>query len=137
MTDADEPARSFKTSWFAKAARKAHIDDEELCSAIAEVRKGQADDLGGGVFKKRMDKNRHRSIIVAKGRRYWVYAYLFAKKDRANIEDDELRAFRKLAGLYAAKTDVEIEKELQTNELVEICNDREAKIQERCLRGDP
>ncbi len=121
MADANRAARTFKTAWFAKAARKALIDDEELCEAIAEVRKGQADDLGGGVFKKRLDKNRHRSIIVAKGRRYWVYAYLFAKKDRANIEGDELKAFRKLADLYAAKTDVEIGKELETKELVEIC----------------
>jgi hypothetical protein len=85
------------------------------------VIKIQADDLGGGVFKKRLDKNRRRSIIVAKGRRYWVFAYLFAKKDRANIEDDELRAFRKLADLYATKTDVEIGKELEAKELVEIC----------------
>jgi len=121
MADANRIARTFKTAWFAKAARKALIDDEELCEAIAEVRKGQADDLGGGVFKKRLDRNRHRSIIVAKGRRYWVYAYLFAKKDRANIEGDELKAFRKLADLYAAKTDVEIGKELETKELVEIC----------------
>jgi hypothetical protein len=118
--------RAFKTAWFAKAARKALIDDEELCQAIAEVRLGQADDLGGGVFKKRLDRNRRRSIIVAKGRRYWVYAYLFAKKDRAIIDEDELRAFRKLADLYSGKTDVEIEKELKTKELVEICNGRDA-----------
>jgi len=121
VSKARKVERTFKTAWFAKAARKALIDDEELCEAIAEVRMGQADDLGGGVFKKRLDKNRHRSIIVAKGRRYWVYAYLFAKKDRANIEGDELKAFRKLADLYAAKTDVEIGKELETKELVEIC----------------
>lgn len=118
--------RAFKTAWFTKAARKSLIRDEELCEAITEVRLGQADDLGGGVFKKRLDKNRHRSIIVAKGRRYWVYAYLFAKKDRANIDEDELMAFRKLADLYAAKTDVEIEKELKAKELVEICNGRDA-----------
>ena len=121
MAGANRTVRAFKTAWFAKAARKALIDDDELCEAIAEVRKGQADDLGGGVFKKRLDRNRHRSIIVAKGRRYWVYAYLFAKKDRANIEGDELKAFRKLADLYAAKTDVEIGRELETKELVEIC----------------
>jgi hypothetical protein len=121
MTDTEEPARAFKTAWFTKAARKALINDEELCEAIEEVRLGQADDLGGGVFKKRLDKNRSRSIVLAKGRRYWVYAYLFAKKDRANIDDDELRAFRKLADLYSGKTDVEIEKELKAKELVEIC----------------
>jgi hypothetical protein len=55
--------------------------------------KGQADDLGGGVFKKRLNKNLHRIIILAKGGRFWIYAYLFAKKDRANIEDDELDDF--------------------------------------------
>ncbi len=55
--------------------------------------KGKADDLGGGVFKKRLDRNRHRSIILAKGRHYWVYAYLFAKKDRSNIDESELARF--------------------------------------------
>lgn len=126
MADARETLRTFKTAWFAKAARKALIKDEELCAAILDVRLGQADDLGGGVFKKRLDKNRRRSIVVAKGRRYWVYAYLFAKKDRANIDEDELRAFRKLADLYGGKTDVEIAKELKAKELVEICNDRDS-----------
>ncbi len=37
MTDAERTARTFKTAWFAKAARKALIDDTELCQAIAEV----------------------------------------------------------------------------------------------------
>jgi hypothetical protein len=126
MIDAEEPVRAFKTAWFTKAARKSLINDKELCEAIAQVRLGQADDLGGGVFKKRLDKNRHRSIILAKGRRYWVYAYLFAKQGRANIDEDELMAFRKLADLYSGKTDVEIERELKAKELVEICNDRDA-----------
>lgn len=124
MTEAKEIARVFKTAWFAKAARKALIKDSELCAAVAAVMAGQADDLGGGVFKKRLDKNRSRSIILAKGRRYWVYAFLFAKKDRANIDDDELKAFRKLADLYAEKTDVEIDKELQAKVIVEICHDQ-------------
>jgi hypothetical protein len=121
MIDRQEHSRAFKTAWFAKAARKALIKDEELCEAISEVMNGQVDDLGGGVFKKRLNKNKHRSIIVAKGRRLWVYAYLFAKSDRANIEDDELKAFRKLADLYAAKTDQEIAMELNAGALVEIC----------------
>ena len=121
----DQP-RTFKTTWFTKAANKARIKDAELCEAISEVMKGQGDDLGGGVFKKRLNKNMHRSIILAKGRRYWVYAYLFAKKDRANIDESELMAFRKLADLYARKTDVEIAKELEAKELVEICHDSQA-----------
>jgi len=125
MIKADDTMRVFKTRWFAKTAKKARIDDDELCGAIAEVMKGQADDLGGGVFKKRLNKNMHRSIVLARGRTYWVYAYLFAKKDRDNIDDDELTGFRDLADLYAAKTDVEIALELAAKELVEICHDDE------------
>lgn len=120
--------RVFKTAWFSKAVKKAHIKDDELCQSIQQVMKGQADDLGGGVFKKRLNKNMHRSIVLAKGRKYWVYAYLFAKKDRANIEDDELAAFRELADLYAKKTKAEIEKELKTEELLEICHEDKVKV---------
>ncbi len=115
--------RAFKTAWFAKAARKALVKDDELCKALREAMKGRADDLGGGVFKKRLSENRHRSIILAKGRRYWVYVYLFAKKDRSNIDKAELNGFRRLAELYDRKTDDEIDLELTANELVEICND--------------
>jgi hypothetical protein len=113
--------RVFTSAWFAKAARKAKIADTELCKAIAQAIAGQADDLGGGVFKKRLAGNRYRSIILARGREYWVYAYLFAKQDRANIDQGELKAFRRLAALYGAKTDADIEAELAAGELMEIC----------------
>jgi hypothetical protein len=120
--------RVFKTAWFAKAARKSRITDVELCTAIRQVMLGQADDLGGGVYKKRLGKNLYRSIIVAKGGRYWVYAYLFAKKDRANIEDKDLANLRAYAALFARKTDADIGMELQLEELLEICHDEEAEV---------
>lgn len=115
--------RVFKTARFNKDAKKARIRDEELCEAIRQVMAGQADDLGGGVFKKRLNDNMHRSIVLAKGGRHWVYEYLFAKKDRANIESDELAAFRTLAKAYAGLTDVQIAELLRGKDLVEICHD--------------
>ena len=84
---------------------------------------GKVDDLGGGVFKKRLNDNMHRSIILAKGGHYWVYEYLFAKKDRENIADDELAGFRALAKAYAGLTERQIEKLLQDKDLMEICHD--------------
>ena len=33
---------------------------------------GQADHLNGVVFKK-LDKNMHRSMVLAKGGLYWIY----------------------------------------------------------------
>lgn len=84
---------------------------------------GQADDLGGGVYKKRLNENLHRSIIVAKAGRHWIFAYLYAKKDRENIASDELVAFKKLAKDYSSATDTYIADQLQGNDLVEICHD--------------
>ncbi len=113
--------RVFKSSWFAKAAKKAKITDAELCKAIAEVMVGQADDLGGGVFKKRLAGNRHRSIILARGARWWIYEYLFAKQDRANIDDHELKAFRALAKAYADVTDAQADALTEGRDWIEIC----------------
>jgi hypothetical protein len=121
LTPATKAPRTFKTEWFAKAAKKAGIRDDELCKAIKQVVIGQADDLGGGVFKKRLNKNMHRGIILGKGGKYWVYAYLYAKKDRQNIDEPELKAFRELADLYAKKSGSDVEKELKSKALVEIC----------------
>ena len=115
--------RVFRTAWFSKAARKARITDAELCAAIRQVMLGQADDLGGGVFKKRLGRNLYRSIIVAKGGRFWVYEYLYAKKDRSNIEDSELAKFRKLAKVYETLTDYQVDWLMQENSWMEICND--------------
>lgn len=117
------PDRAFKTAWFAKEARKAKITDGELCRAIKQVMIGQADDLGGGVYKKRLNDNMHRSIIVAKACHHWIYAYLYAKKDRENIASDELVAFKKLAKDYIAASETNIAAQLKENHLVEICHD--------------
>ena len=115
--------RVFKSAWFSKAAKKAHIDDDELCAVVKQAMLGQADDLGGGVFKKRLNDNMHRSIILAKASKWWVFEYLFAKNDRDNIEDDELVQFRALAKNYALLNDMQIERLIYGNHSKEICHD--------------
>ena len=121
--------RAFKTARFSKDAKKAKMKDAELCLAIQQVLLGQVDDLGGGVFKKRLNNNLHRSIILAKGGKYWIYEYLFAKKDRANIENDELLAFRLLANSYAGLTELQVSQLLVNGDFVEICHDDKTEIQ--------
>jgi len=121
MSESIAPARAFKSAWFSKAARKAKITDKALCKAIAQVIAGQADDLGGGVFKKRLNDNNYRSIVLAKGREIWVYEFLFAKKDRDNIDDAELKAFRKLAKGYSALTSEQIDTLVADKDWIEIC----------------
>ena len=114
--------RVFKTKGFAAAAKKADIPDTELCEAMQEVAKGQGVDLGGGVWKKRLNENHHRSIILAKGGDYWVYQFLFAKSDLDNIGKKELAAFKKLAKAYEALSNEQIKLLLKQKEFVEICN---------------
>jgi hypothetical protein len=108
---------------------KSRIKDIELCLAIQQVLLGQVDDLGGGVFKKRLNNNQHRSIILAKGGKYWIFAYLFAKKDRANIESDELLALRLLANSYAGLTEQQIDQLLINGDFLEICHDEKTEVQ--------
>jgi hypothetical protein len=120
-----DSSRIFKTAWFNKAAKKAHISDDELCLAMRQVIQGQVDDLGGGVFKKRLSDNNYRSIILTKSGKFWIYTYLFAKKDRGNIDVAELAEFKKLAKLYSRQPDSIIDTEIKNGDLLEICNVKE------------
>ena len=121
--------RIFKTARFLKDAKKAKIEDQVLCAAVQQVMLGQADDLGGGVFKKRLNDNQHRSIILAKGAKHWIFEFLYAKKDRDNITGDELLAFRLLAKSYAGLTEPKLKQLLAANDLQEICHDSKNQVQ--------
>jgi hypothetical protein len=121
--DAERYERVFKTAWFSKAAKKAYIPDAELCSAIRQVMLGQADDLGGGVYKKRLGKNLYRSIVLAKGGQFWVYEFLFAKQDLSDIPHEKLLELRQLAKTYAMLTSREIDQLITKEKFVEICHD--------------
>ena len=79
-------------------------------------------------LEKRLDNNLRRSIILAKGGKYWVFEYLFAKKDRANIENDELLAFRLLANSYAGLTQLQVNQLILNGDFVEICHDDQKEI---------
>jgi hypothetical protein len=60
---------------------------------------------------------------LAKGAKYWIFEYLFAKKDRDNISDDELSAFRLLAKSYAGLSGAQLNHLLADHDLLEICHD--------------
>jgi hypothetical protein len=59
---------------------------------------------------------------LARAGHYWVYAYLFAKQERANIEDDELADFRKLVKAYAALTAHQVNQLIREGDWKEICD---------------
>ena len=59
-----------------------------------------------------------------------MYAYLFAKQDRADILPDELLEFRKLAAAYARMTVSEVHIGLRNGDLLEVCHAEQGKVQE-------
>lgn len=122
--------RVFKNAWFQKFARKEQIGDAALCEAVARAEAGQIDaDLGGGVLKQRVARHGagksggYRTIIFFRVDRRAVFAFGFAKSDRANLNVDEQAAFKKAAKLVLAFSDEQIDAEVIRGRLTEVnCN---------------
>lgn len=112
--------RIFQTRWFAKAARKAGVTSHDLCAAGRALAIGQGDDLGGGVWKKRLLGNRLRSIVLVQGPQGWTFVYLFAKADQENISAQELRWFKRLAVIHHAFAARELQRALDENAMIEV-----------------
>ncbi|AEF81044.1 type II toxin-antitoxin system RelE/ParE family toxin [Leadbettera azotonutricia] len=96
--------RIFKTKRFTKLSDKAGITDTDLITAAEEVNRGEYEaDLGGGVFKKRVARvgagksGGYRVILFFRQDERLIFSYVFAKSNRGNIDDAELRAFRATA----------------------------------------
>jgi len=121
--------RFFMSKWFARASHRAGIGLEELCRVARALVAGRGEDLGGGVRKVRLHSNHHRSIVLTGGGQYWVFEYLFAKQDRANIDAAELTQFRKLAACYRALTLEQVAALTTSNAWTEICDDEATQLQ--------
>jgi hypothetical protein len=118
------------TKGFARFARKAGIRDDRLLAAAADVAKGNFDaDLGGGVFKQRVARERggksggFRTIIVFRigGRSFFVHG--FAKSDKSNVAAKELDALKKLADVLLGLSEEEIEEAVRAGEFMRIEED--------------
>jgi hypothetical protein len=87
--------------------------------------------LGGHVFKKRVSmpgrgKSGSARILVGTnlGNR-WFFVYGFEKNERANIDDRELAALRKLAESLLKLEPQQLLTALGSAELMEICHEEE------------
>ncbi len=122
--------RIFKTKPFARFARKARIPDASLREAIDRASRGLIDaDLGGGVLKQRIARpgagksGGFRTIILFRAGERAFFAHGFAKNEQANIRDDELVAFRMLAGAMMAYDDAAIAQAMTNGTLMEVKGD--------------
>jgi len=119
--------RIFKYSWFAQYARKEDISDSELKEAVNRLEAGQADaNLGGNVYKVRVARSGegklggYRVIVLFRSGERTFYVYGFAKSDRGNISEKELRKFKKLAKKYFLMTTEQLEEMIKDGQLIEL-----------------
>jgi hypothetical protein len=97
----------YTTREFARFARKQRITEAQLCAAIERVERGLLDaDLGGGLIKQRVARpgqgrsGGYRTIIAHRTRTRSIFMYGFAKNTKANLSDEELTVYRRLAVVF-------------------------------------
>ena len=119
--------RIFKNAWFNRFADKEGITDGELKDAVNRLEAGQADaDLGGGVYKVRVARpgegksGAYRVIVFFRSEERTFFVYGFAKSDRGNINEGDLRAFKAEAKYELSLTDEQVEYRKRKRTLIEI-----------------
>src|SRR5687767_13138947 len=82
--------------------------------------------LGGGVVKKRLaragagKRGGSRTLLATNLHDRWIFLYGFAKNERDDIDDDELRKLRSLARVFLAMGEETIARLLEAGELTEV-----------------
>ena len=120
----------FKTRWVVRWARRERIADSSLHEAIVRAERGLIDaDLGGGVIKQRVARagqgrsGGYRMLIAYRVGRRAVFLYGFAKRERENIDDDELRTLRDLGAAWLAADAGRITGAIEDGMLEEVSDD--------------
>ena len=119
--------RIFKNPWFSRFTDKEGITDGELREIVNQLEADQSDaDLGGGVYKMRLARpgegksGGYRVIVFFRSEERTFFVYSFAKSDRANISEKDLREFKKRAKINFSKTDEQIRDLLRKRDLIEV-----------------
>jgi len=119
--------RVFKYTRFSRFASKEGITDHELLEAVNQLEDDQADaNLGGDVYKVRIARpgegksGGHRVIVYFRNEYRTFFSYGFSKNDRGNINEKELKGFKRDAKDKFSYTDEEIKKYLKNGSLIEI-----------------
>lgn len=128
-----ENRRVFKNEWFARFARRNRISDAVLCEAVERAERGLIDaDLGGGVIKQRLARpgagrsGGFRSVMFFKAAHRTFFVFGFAKKDRDNLSEDELKAFKLVAGPTLEMDESQLQVQLESGVLIEVkCNEED------------
>ena len=122
--------QAFKNKWFQQWAASEGLDDRALLAAVEEMESGLIDArLGGHVIKKRValpgrgKRGGSRTLVVYQQADKAFFVYGFAKNERANISNKELKALKLLATELLSYTKPALAKAIKAGELIEVHED--------------
>ena len=122
--------RLYKNRWFAKFAGREGISDATLVAAIDQANRGLIDaDLGGGLIKQRVAREGggksggYRTLVFLRHEERAIFAFGFAKSDKANLSAAELRVYKLTAKIVLALTQAQIDTEVREERLFEVNDD--------------
>lgn len=117
----------FQTKWFARWAAKEGLSEQALRNAVIEMEQGLIDaNLGGNVVKKRVGVDGRgksggvRTILAFKIKDKAFFLYGFAKNQRDNIDDKELKALKLTATHLLSYDSKALDKAKKAQELIEV-----------------
>jgi hypothetical protein len=119
--------RIFKTKVFARFARSQRIRDSDLRETVERAGRGLVDaDLGGGVIKQRLAREGQgrsggfRVLLAFRTEDRAIFIYGFAKNERDNIDDKQLKTLREIAAGWLAVRIEHLEREIAAGRLQEV-----------------
>ncbi len=123
-------SRVLATKTFARwARRERRVWGASLREAVGEIEGGLVDArLGGGLYKKRVARagggksGGMRTLVAGNFRDRWVFLYGFAKNDRENLDEQELRALKRIAEALLQMETSSLDEAIESGKLLEVPN---------------
>lgn len=120
----------YKNSYFERFAQRNKISDLDLTKAVERINKGLIDaDLGGSLIKQRIARKGqsrsrgYRTILVCVKESRYFFIYGYAKSDKDNLTNSEMREFKKLAQIFSTLSDKQLKELLKQKSLIEVKTD--------------
>ena len=122
--------RIFKNRHFDRWAAKEGLTDYALTEAVQEIGEGLVDaNLGGSVYKKRVaiegqgKSGGLRTLLAFRKEERTFFMYGFAKNQRSNVSQRELKALKQLAKEYLGYEGTDLDKAVEAGALIEVTDD--------------
>ncbi len=140
--DIVEKIRVFQTRTFTRWIRKSGLKQDALLQAVREIESGLVDaDLGGYLYKKRIrfpgqgKRGAGRVIVATRFQDRLFFLYGFAKNERSDVPENDLKVLRELAAELLTLSDVGIRRAKAEGQLSEVIDEQQSQAEKQNSGG--